>query len=159
MKTLDKVGFFLIEGTLIVEYNGKSSRFERAPLEVMDLISDDFARNPDAEKALIEKGITEPLQQLRQFAICRYVGECTNNCKYRGRICVDALNPHSVNKFSTFEINTLKKIAAGTPPYIVATQMHTSYTNVRRIVARAKHKLNISTHAGLGAWAAKIGIV
>lgn len=159
MKTLDKVSFFLIQGTLIIEYQGKSTTFHNAPLEVMDLVSADLHHNPEAIKALEQKGIHDPMKQLHQFAVCRYVGCEKEECTFRGRICADPFNSIVLDRFSSFELDIIRKFAQGTTPEAIAMLMNTSYSNVRRIIARTKHKLNISTHAGLGSWAAKMNLV
>ena len=158
MKTLTHVRFFLVQGELIITHNGKSTSFEDAPLEIIDLLSADLERNPKARRSLELMGIHNPVNQLKQYAVCKFTTcNCpqADTCPFKGRLCIDRNSTALIN---AKEQRIISMLAHGITPQLAAAMCNTSQSNVRRIVAKVKQVYNIKTQTALGAWAINVGL-
>jgi len=155
MKNLNNVQFTLIQGELIVTHQGKSSPWKRCPLEVIDRLQDSLDRNPRARQSLAAMRIPES-RWLEKYAACQFAtgSDCekANSCPQCGNLCANRSNPQTL---TPRDIRILRYLSQGQTTATVANRMCMTECNLRRIVAKIKHDYNISTHFGLGAWAAK----
>lgn len=159
MKTLAHVQFVHLDGELIITHNGRSTTFENASLEIMDLLCADLEKNPGARRALKLMGVHNPVSQLKQYAICKFATNCNcpiqHTCAFKGQLCIDRASTQLIN---AKEKRIIAMLAHGINIPLAAAMCNTSQSNVRRIVAKVKQQYNIPTQTALGAWAINAGL-
>ncbi len=100
--------FVAPDGKLYLWEMGDKLPFEKVTIDDLTMLRRDLEKNPDAVKAIEDLDITDPVEQLRQYAWCRYGGtnvtpdfidgksvnneeywECgkRGKCPFEGRIC------------------------------------------------------------------------
>lgn len=67
-----KTEFFTWQGQLMVIHQGTIHTFEESPVSALDILRDDLENNQRAIDGLQLLGITNPVEQLRKYATCRY---------------------------------------------------------------------------------------
>ena len=157
MKRIKGISFTPIGDELMVTVAGRTTTFERASLQVMDILLDELEDLPDVEKALDHMGIHDPLQRLKVFARCRYTdhNKTCKDCPYRGSICVDDTNTqHITNR----EVEVISLLKNGVTYRQIAEQIHISENCVKQHMHNIKTKLNLTNQAQVGYWAAKCGL-
>ena len=173
------IEFFTHHDQLMVIYNGHTSTFENASIDVLDTLCRDLENRPEAEKALEEMNITNPIARLRKYAECRYGAldatpdfvngipqkndemiycERRQQCPGNGKLCVNHYMLENEQRISIREMEVIKLLGDGLSTREAAQKLFVCEATVRMHVMHVKEKLNISTHAGLGAFSAKMGL-
>lgn len=162
-----KTEFFTWKDELKVIYQGSIYDFNHAPLGAIDLLRDDLENNPRALDGLQLLGITDPVEQLRKYASCRYgslndkadFGEKTpdeemficdkqNTCRAAGLICR--------RKFATKgetmtrrEVEIGYAISTGQTVEQIAEALFVAPITIHSTLLHIKQKLNLLNYAGI----------
>ncbi|MGJ1368215.1 response regulator transcription factor [Sphingobacterium spiritivorum] len=128
------VEFFFSQETKDIKclHNGRTYIWEEIPQNILEIIADDMAANPEAVKALKDWNIHNAEEMLKQYTFCRFGGfdnepdidsdaqisyteyfDCgmRGQCKYEGKICATIKVANGV--LTKQELQVLKLVAEG----------------------------------------------
>jgi DNA-binding CsgD family transcriptional regulator len=170
------IEFFMANGELMVIENGITSPFMELTVNAATLLRDELDRNPIALKALEQMGIDNALEQLYQYAKCRYsdlneVGDLKDGeshpefwdcgqhgkCFYEGILCVPLRAPFG--RLTNREIQIIKLISQDYPDKIIAKKLVLSIHTVRTHIKHIEDKIGAFTKVGVTCYACQNHIV
>jgi DNA-binding CsgD family transcriptional regulator len=176
---LDKgIEFFTADqGLLMVITDGKMFPFTDSPLEILDQLSDQLENDPEAMMALDKFGITDPVERLQQFAICRYgdydlrtdiscegIG-CTEyvdcgqrgNCASEGKLCpgIKVNNQYITAR----EIDVIRMVSQDLPDKLVADRLGITTSTARVHIQNILQKIDGHSKVAIAVFGKEKGIV
>lgn len=168
--------FFLEKGKLLVHHNGTTKSFETMSSKLRDFLFDVLARDPDANLCLDCMDLSDPVERLRQFVLCRFssfdlVADITEGghmnpeftlcdkrgkCPYEGTLCRSLAEKC---KLSSREIEVVRFINQDLPNKMIAEEMGISVNTVSTHVQSIQAKTGVHSKYGILSWAYKYGII
>ncbi len=170
------IEFFMANNELMIIENGITSPFMEMTVNAATLLREELDRNPIALKALEQMGITDPLEQLYQYAKCRYSDlnetgdlrdgeshpefwECGQHgqCFYEGILCVPLRAPNG--RLTNREIQIIELISQDYPDKIIARKLGLSIYTIRTHIRNIEQKIGAFTKVGVTRFACQNHIV
>lgn len=169
------IEFFANNGKAYCEENGILAPLSECSVKAASLLRNKLEHDPGALSSLELAGITDPVQQLNQYAMCRY-GERNNkadfigfrenmddaefvqlhcgepDCRYRGKLC------HTIHTnmatFSDREVDILRWLGKNQTQIELAEKLGISIHTESVHMASILSKGNFKNAAAAAAWAA-----
>lgn len=168
------IEWFANNGKVFLFENGIMLPFEEASINALNLLRKDLEKHPGAVVALEIIGISDPMEQLKQYAMCMY-GELNNApdfyghrknaedeefvqlhcstkcCRYRAMLC----NPIHIYdlRLSDREIDVLRLKAQMKTPEEIASSLNICLNTVRVHIQKLLQKFGFKSSEQLTAWA------
>lgn len=164
------IEFYLMNGEIQFIQDGVQRLFHELDVKVAAKIRQEMDDDPKALKGLEILGITDPIEQLKQFIYCRFgdftkraditIGnvfnyeywDCGNKpCPADGLLC--KLPQADYGNLTLHEAEILKEIAHDNSNKIIAHHLHRSKFTVDTQVKHLTRKIGCFTKAGLASFA------
>lgn len=159
--------FFTWNGKVMLIHNQTIHTFDEAPLAALDLLREALENDKRAMDGMSLLNITNPIEQLRTYAACRYgsMGEkadfgekhqedsivnCAlkNTCKGYGLICKKKFHLSGEN-LTAREIEVGCEIAKGKTVEQIATSRFVEPITIHSTLLHIKQKLGLKNHSGI----------
>lgn len=170
------IEFFLLNGEIQFMQNGVQRLFCELDVIVAASLRDELEKDHKALKGLDILGITDPIEQLKQFIYCRFgefdnkaditVGEVMNyeywNCGNRpcpadGLLCK---LPQGINgNLTIHESELIREVAAAQSNKMIAAKYNRSKFTIDTQVRTITRKLGCFTKAGISSFAGAHNLV
>lgn len=170
------VEFFLHKGDLMILHDSKIVSFDRIPPAVRFYLEEILDQDPDAIYCLDLMEITDPIERLRQFAICRFssfdlvadvtegghshpeftICEKRGRCPYEGTLCRSLPDHYHL---SSRELQVIRVMASGLPNKLMAYELGISINTVSTHIENIANKLQVHSKRKILLWAVKNNII
>lgn len=179
------VEFYVLDtGEIKCLIDGGAKSWDEIPKDILDLIAEDLARNPEAIKAIRDWNIYDSDEMLKQYIFCRFGGfdnepditpdrkiiyteyfDCgkRGKCKYEGKICatIKVGEDHQGNNINLTkrELEVLKLVAQGKIDKEIASILDMSEETVRSHNQNIRQKGNFNRKPDMIAFAIEKNLV
>lgn len=157
-------------------YNGSESLFFDLPEDVIAVFRDDMLSNEPAMDMLIDLGITDPNDQLRQYVWCNFGGfnlhpdysngrlspdywDCGSrgDCPFEGKVC----RPFNIGGIlvTQRELQFIRLVAIGLADKQIASRLRIAYNTATKHRQNIEHKLGAASKVDIARFALQNNIV
>lgn len=164
--------FFELNGDVSFLQDGKKHYFSELDFDTLILMREDLEKYPKAIMAMEELNITDPIGQLKRWALCRFgnfdnraditedgviIHEYVNcssrgRCKYEGILCMQKY-PAEYGNLTPREIEVIKMVIQDLPDKIIADRLGISVHTMAVHRTNIERKIGCSTKVGITAFA------
>jgi DNA-binding CsgD family transcriptional regulator len=166
------VEFFLYKDELMILHDSKIKSFERIPADVKYYLEQLLAADSDACLCLDCLDLHDPMDRLRQFALCRFssfdlVADLTEGgnsspefsicdkrgrCPFEGTLCTALLN---YDRLSFREIQVILVMAKGLPNKLMVDELGISINTISTHIQNICNKIGVQSKTEILIWAMK----
>ena len=166
------IEFFSMNGEVYFIQDGSTHDFKDLSIEAAHYLRIDLEEHPKALEAIEQLGITDPINQLKQYVMCRFgdfdnradltpegvtIKEYVNcasrgSCKYEGILC-QHIFPTDNGHLTPREIEVIKLIIQDLPDKIIADRLDISINTMAVHRRNIENKIGCHTKVGITAFA------
>lgn len=172
------VEFYIHDNDIKCLHKGIIYKWGEFPQFILDIVKNDMVAHPEAIKALLNWDLRQPVEQIKQYIICRFGGfdndpdidkegkiiyteyfDCgrRGNCAYEGKLCstIQAVEGYLTKR----ELEVLKLVATNKKNSEIAELLFISEETVSTHNQNIQKKLGVEDKLGMSIWAHSKNIV
>jgi DNA-binding CsgD family transcriptional regulator len=172
----DKIELFVLNGEVVFWKNGCMRPFEELPSDEVAVLRQDLYHDQKALRGLALLGISDPMEQLRQYAFCRFgdfdkkpdidedgitITEYWNcgqrPCPADGLLCKPPDVPNG--RLTPADLDIMRMIAEDMPNKQIASRRGTSLQTINTQCKKLAEKIGCFTQKGISSFAARNNIL